>query len=177
MSAHLCLKYMRAQGSACAQEASLQLLIVYFQKSEQQRKKQKRRRQHQRSLLTCVTASPSLGFQLFQSRQRQVYNSSVKVAAVEARGEETKQNKICLPGEEGKCAAPCQDHRGEDARSNPAGAPQSLLLHVAHILQRPERTFNHMAKTHAQNEENKRGRGWHRGREGQAQRKAEKVGE
>lgn len=91
-------------------------------------------------------------------------------------GGETKEN-ICLPGDEGKCAAPCQDHRGEDARSDPAGAPQSLLLHIAHVLQRPERTFNHMAETHAQNEENKRGRGWHRGREGQAQPKAEKVGE
>lgn len=88
-----------------------------------------------------------------------------------------ENNNICLPGEEGKRAAPCQDHRGEDAQSNPAGAPQSLLLHVEHTLQRPERTFNHMAETHAQNEENKRGRGWHRGREGQAQSKAEKVGE
>lgn len=39
--------------------------------------------------MTCVTASPSLGFQLLQNRQRQVYNSSVKVAVVEKSGEKT----------------------------------------------------------------------------------------
>lgn len=72
---------------------------------EKKTKKQKQRRQRQRSLLTCVTASPSLGFQLLQNRQRQVYNSGVKVAAVETRGEKkTKQNlltrwrrKVCSP--------------------------------------------------------------------------------
>lgn len=62
-------------------------------------------------------------------------------------------------------------HQGDDAQSNPVRAPQRLLLHVSHILQRPERTSNHMAETHAQNEENKRG--WGGGaeerREGQAQ--------
>lgn len=85
----------------------------------------------------------------------------MKVPVVENRGENPPPPKknIRLPGEEGKCAAPCQDHRGEDAQSDPADAPQSLLLHVAHILQRPERTCNHMAETHAQKEENKRGRG------------------
>lgn len=30
-------------------------------------------------------------------------------------------------------------HRGEDAQADPVGTPQRLLLHVAHILQRPER--------------------------------------
>lgn len=64
-------------------------------------------------------------------------------------------------------------HRGEDAQSKPVGAPRRLPLHGAHILQRPERTFNHMAETHTQNEENKRdggrrGGGTEEGR-GQAQ--------
>lgn len=50
-------------------------------------------------------------------------------------------------------------HRGEDAQTDPVGTPQRLLLHVAHILQRPERgTVNHMAETHAQSVK-KRGRG------------------
>lgn len=47
--------------------------------------------------------------------------------------------------------ASAKTHRGEDAQTDPVGAPQRLLLHVAHILQRPERgTVNHMAETHAQ---------------------------
>lgn len=70
----------------------------------------------------------------------------------------------------------------EDARFRSSGRT-SLLLRGAHILQRPERTFNHMAETHAQNEENKRG--WGGGAEArQRQRKGgtgtesgEKVGE
>lgn len=65
-------------------------------------------------------------------------------------------------------------HRGEDAQTDPVGAPQRLLLHVAHILQRPERgTVNHMAETHAQSVRKTR-RGWeegvHRGREGERDR-------
>lgn len=47
--------------------------------------------------------------------------------------------------------ASAKTHRGEDAQTDPVGTPQRLLLHVAHILQRPERgTVNHMAETHAQ---------------------------
>lgn len=65
--------------------------------------------------------------------------------------------------------AGAKTHRGEDAEADPVGAPQRLLLHVAHILQRPERgTVNHMAETHAQSVRKTR-RGWgggHRERRG-----------
>lgn len=55
--------------------------------------------------------------------------------------------------------ASAKTHGGEDSQANPVGAPQRLLLHVSHILQRPERTVNHMAETYAQSEENKKGLG------------------
>lgn len=61
-------------------------------------------------------------------------------------------------------------HRGEDAQADPVGTPQRLLLHVAHILKRPERgTVNHMVETHAQSvRKTRRGRGGggHRVRKG-----------
>lgn len=60
--------------------------------------------------------------------------------------------------------AGAKTNRGEDAQADPVGAPQRLLLHVEHILQRPERgTVNHMAETHAQSEENKKEGGAQRG--------------
>lgn len=55
--------------------------------------------------------------------------------------------------------AGAESHRGEDAQADPVGTPQRLLLNVAYILQRPERTFDHMSETHAQSEENKKGWG------------------
>lgn len=66
--------------------------------------------------------------------------------------------------------ASAKTHRGEDAQADPVGAPQRLLLHVAHILQRPERgTVNHMAETHAQSvRKTRKGRGAQR-EEGQRQ--------
>lgn len=57
--------------------------------------------------------------------------------------------------------ASAKTHRREDAQANPVGAPQRLLLHVTHILQRPERgTVNHMAETHAQSVRKTRKRWW-----------------
>lgn len=55
--------------------------------------------------------------------------------------------------------ASAEIHRGENGQSHPVGTSQRLLLNVAHILQRAERTCNHMAETHAQSEENRRGWG------------------
>lgn len=69
--------------------------------------------------------------------------------------------------------AGAKTHRGEDPQADPVGAPQRLLLHVSHILRRPERTVNHMAETHAQNEENKKGWGGgsEEGRDRQSERR------
>lgn len=58
-----------------------------------------------------------------------------------------------LPGRRGRRSSQCQDppRRGCPSQAKPRDTPQRLLLHVVHILQRPERgTVNHMAETHAQ---------------------------
>lgn len=100
---------------------------------------------------------------------RQVNNCSMKVAGVVVESEKTFPYQIKKKGVQ----ASAKTHRGEDAQANPVGAPQRLLLHVAHILQRPERTVNHMSETHAQSEENKKGWGADRGGEGQSERRYE----
>lgn len=73
--------------------------------------------------------------------------------------------------------ASAKTHRREDAQADPVGAPQRLLLHVTHILQRPERgTVNHMAETHAQSVRKTRKRWWWGGahrEEGQSERRYE----
>lgn len=71
---------------------------------------------------------------------RQVSNSSVKVVL----------GKVLPCGRKGVRAS-AKTHRGEDAQAKPTGTPERLLLHLVHILQRPERgTVNRMAETHAQ---------------------------
>lgn len=154
---HFCLKCTRARDSACAQE-TLQLMIL------QKKKETKATSVSAQPFKTCVTASPSLGFSCYKTGQGQVYNSSVKEAVVASHGQKKKQ---AYQVKKESMLAGAKTHQGEDAQSNSVRAPQRLLLHVSHILERPERTFNHMAETHAQNEENKRGwGGGHRGREG-----------
>lgn len=53
-------------------------------------------------------------------------------------------------------------HRGEDAQADPVGAPQCLLLHVTHILQREARERDgqpHGRDTCTECKENKKGGG------------------
>lgn len=56
--------------------------------------------------------------------------------------------------------ASAKTHRGEDAQADPVGAPQRLLLHVTHILQREARERDgqpHGRDTCTECEENKEG--------------------
>lgn len=71
--------------------------------------------------------------------------------------------------------ASAKSHRRQDSQANPVNAPQRLLLHVAHILQRPERgTVNHMAETHAQSVRKTRREWGGTERRGEGQRQSER---
>lgn len=71
--------------------------------------------------------------------------------------------------------AGAKTHRGQNTQANPVSAPQRLLLHVANILQRPERgTVNHMAEAHAQRVRKTRNGGGGAERGGEEQRQSER---